>query len=172
MVELRRSAKSECSSTQIRSTFTRVHLRLYSHSQKGVSRDSKEIANASHFVEPLTLSALSLHEARRKIVTSLPTQNEKLITPKTETEKNMLTTLIMLSIISGLFIIASIVDRLLLHSILFPTTVSRAIKRQRDVSEHLDSLALLDRDGPYVLGHAFDDLMRGHIRECAKRPLT
>ena len=74
----------------------------------------------------------------------------------------MLTTFIMLSIIAGLFIIASIVDRLLLHSILFPTTVSRAIKGQRHVSENLDS-AMLDRDGPYEIGHAFDDLMRGHI---------
>ena len=130
------------------------------------------MADASDFAEPLTLSALSLHEARRKIVTSLPTQNGKINNAKNRNGENMLTTLIMLSIISGLFIIASIVDRLLLHSILFPTTVSRAIKRQRDVSEHLDSLALLDRDGPYVLGHAFDDLMRGHIRESAKRPLT
>ena len=75
----------------------------------------------------------------------------------------MLTTFIILSIIAGLFIIASIVDRLLLHSILFPTTVSRAIKGQRHVSEYLDSLAMLDSDGPYELGHAFDDLMRGHI---------
>jgi hypothetical protein len=74
----------------------------------------------------------------------------------------MLTTLITLSIIAGLFIIASIVDRLLLHSILFPTMVSRAIKGQRHVSEYLDSLAMLD--GPYVVGHAFDDLMRGHIK--------
>ena len=84
----------------------------------------------------------------------------------------MLTTLIILSIISGLFIIASIVDRLLPHSILFPSTVTRAIKGQRHVSEYLDSLAMLDRDGPYEAGHAFDDLMRGHIPECAKRPLT
>ena len=76
----------------------------------------------------------------------------------------MLTTLIILSIIAGLFIIASIVDRLLLHSGLFPTTVSRAIKGQRDVSEYLDSLAMLDPDSPYVAGHAFDDLMRGHIQ--------
>jgi hypothetical protein len=75
----------------------------------------------------------------------------------------MLTTLIMLSIIAGLFIIASIVDRLLLHSLLFPTKISRAIKRQRHVSECLDSLAMQDRDGPYEFGHAFDDLMRGHI---------
>ena len=75
----------------------------------------------------------------------------------------MLTTLIVLSIIAGLFIIVSIVDRLLLHSILFPTPVSRAIKGQRDVSEYLDSLAMLDSDGPYRAGHAFDDLMRGHI---------
>ena len=74
----------------------------------------------------------------------------------------MLTTLIILSIIAGLFIIASIVDRLLPHSILFPSTVTRAIKGQRDVSEYLDSLAMLDRDGPYRAGHAFDDLMRGH----------
>jgi hypothetical protein len=78
----------------------------------------------------------------------------------------MLTTLIMLSIIAGLFIIASIVDRLLPHSILFPSTVTRAIKGQRDVS------AMLDRDGPYVLGHAFDDLMRGHIGNAQKGPLT
>jgi hypothetical protein len=77
----------------------------------------------------------------------------------------MSTTLIMLSIIFGLFIIASIVDRLLPHSILFPSTVTRAIKGQRDASEYLDSLAMLD---PYPAGHAFDDLMRGHIRECAK----
>ena len=84
----------------------------------------------------------------------------------------MLTTLIMLSIIAGLFIIAPIVDRLFLHSILFPTTVSRAIKGQRHVSEYLDSLPMLDCDGPYRAGHAFDDLMRGHIRESAKRPLT
>ena len=75
----------------------------------------------------------------------------------------MLTTLIILSIIAGLFIIASIVDRLLPNSILFPSTVTRAIKRQREVSEYLDSLAKLDRDGPYRAGHAFDDLMRGHI---------
>jgi len=75
----------------------------------------------------------------------------------------MLTTLIILSIIAGLFIIASIVDRCLPHSILFPSPVTRAIKGQRDVSERLDSLAMLDRDGPYVWGHAFDDLMRGHI---------
>ena len=75
----------------------------------------------------------------------------------------MLTTTIMLSIIAGLFIIASIVDRLLPHSILFPSTVTQAIKGQRDVSEYLDSLAMLDRDGPYRAGHAFDDLMRGHI---------
>jgi hypothetical protein len=75
----------------------------------------------------------------------------------------MLITLIMLSIIAGLFIIASIVDRLLLHSILFPTTVSRAIKRQRHVSEYLDSLPMLDCGGLYEMGHAFDDLMRGHI---------
>ena len=72
----------------------------------------------------------------------------------------MLTTFIMLSIIAGLFIIASIVDRLLLHSVLFPTTVSRAIKAQRDVSEHLDSLTMLDSDGPYEMGHAFDDLIK------------
>jgi hypothetical protein len=76
----------------------------------------------------------------------------------------MLTTLIMLSIIAGLFIIASIVDRLLPHSILFPSTVTRAIKGQRDVSEYLDSLAMLDRDGPYVAGHAFDDLILRSIR--------
>ena len=75
----------------------------------------------------------------------------------------MLTTLIMLSIIAGLFVIASIIDRLLLHSILFPTTVSRAIKGQRHVSKYLDPRAMLDRDRPYELGHAFDDLMRGHI---------
>ena len=75
----------------------------------------------------------------------------------------MLTTLIMLSIIAGLFIIASIVDRLLLHSILFPTTVSRAIKGQRDVSEYIYSLGMQDRDGPYRAGHAFDDLMGGRI---------
>ena len=84
----------------------------------------------------------------------------------------MLTTLIMLSIIAGLFIIASIVDRLLPHSILFPSTVTRAIKGQRDVSEYLASLAMLDRDGPYVLGHAFDDLMRGHIGNAQKGSLT
>lgn len=76
----------------------------------------------------------------------------------------MLTTLIMLSIIAGLFIVASIVDRLLPHSILFPSTVTRAIKGQREVSEYLDSLAMLDRYGPIIAGHAFDDLMRGHIR--------
>jgi hypothetical protein len=75
----------------------------------------------------------------------------------------MLTTLIMLSIIAGLFIIASIVDRLMPHSTIFPSTVTRAIKGQRDVSEYLYSLAMLDRDGPYRAGHAFDDLMRGHI---------
>ena len=75
----------------------------------------------------------------------------------------MLTTLIMLSIIAGLFIIVSIVDRLMLHSILFPTPVSRAIKGQRDVSEYLDSLAMQDGDGSYRAGHAFDDLMRRHI---------
>ena len=83
----------------------------------------------------------------------------------------MLTTLIVLSIIAGLFIIASIVDRLLPHSILFPSTVTRAIKGQRDVSEYLDSLAMLDRDGPYEAGHAFDDLMRGHIPANAQKGL-
>ena len=76
----------------------------------------------------------------------------------------MLTILIMLSIIAGLFIIASIVDRLMPHSTLFPSTITRAIKGQRDVSEYLYSLAMLDRDGPYRAGHAFDDLMRGHIQ--------
>jgi hypothetical protein len=85
------------------------------------------------------------------------------MTPKTETEKKMLTTVIILSIIAGLFIIASIVDRLLPHSILFPSAVTRAIKGQRDVSEYLDSLVMLDSDGPCRAGHAFDDLMRGHI---------
>ena len=38
--------------------------------RKSLLRDSKEIANASDFAEPLTLSALSLHETRRKIVAS------------------------------------------------------------------------------------------------------
>ena len=74
----------------------------------------------------------------------------------------MLTTFIMLSIIAGLFNIASIVDRLLPHSVLFPTTVSRAIKGQRHLTEYLDSVAKMDRDGPYEAGHAFDDLIRGH----------
>jgi hypothetical protein len=63
-------AADQRGSTQIRSAFTRVHLRLYSPSRKSVSRDSKEIANASDFAEPFTLSALSLHETRRKIVAS------------------------------------------------------------------------------------------------------
>jgi len=76
----------------------------------------------------------------------------------------MLTTLITLSIIVGLFIIASIVDRLLPHSILFPSTVTRAIKGQRDMSEYLDSLAMVERDRPYVAGHAFDDLILRSIR--------
>jgi hypothetical protein len=75
----------------------------------------------------------------------------------------MLTTIIMLSIIAGLFVTASIIDRLLPHSILFPSRNTRAIKGQRDVSESLESLTMLDRDGPYRAGHAFDDLMRGHI---------
>ena len=74
----------------------------------------------------------------------------------------MLTTIIIL-ILAGLFITASIIDRLLPHSILFPSTITRAIKGQRDVSEYLDSVTMLDRDGPYRAGHAFDDLMRGHI---------
>src|SRR4029453_13277524 len=39
-----------------------IHLRVYSPSRKSVSRDSKEIANASDFAERLTLSALSHHE--------------------------------------------------------------------------------------------------------------
>lgn len=75
----------------------------------------------------------------------------------------MLTTLIILSIIAGLFIIASIVDRLMPHSTLFPSPVTRAIKGQRDVSEYIYSLGMEDRDGPYRAGHAFDDLMGGRI---------
>jgi hypothetical protein len=43
---------------------------FYSPSRKGVSRDSKEIANASDFAEPLTLSAFPRNETRRKIVAS------------------------------------------------------------------------------------------------------
>jgi hypothetical protein len=124
--------------------------------------------SVEEFGAPLHAAQLSQQSSsccivRDRVSDECASNYRKLITPKTETEKNMLTTLIMLSIIAGLFIIASIVDRLLLHSILFPTTVSRAIKGQRDVSEYLDSLAMLDRDGPYVAGHAFDDLMRGHI---------
>jgi hypothetical protein len=75
----------------------------------------------------------------------------------------MLTTLIILSIIAGLFIIASIVDRLMPHSTLFRSPVTRAIKGQRDVSEYIYSLGMEDRDGPYRAGHAFDDLMGGRI---------
>ena len=75
----------------------------------------------------------------------------------------MLTTLIVLSIVAAIFIIASIVDCLMPNSTLFPSAVTRAIKGQRDVSGYLYSLAMLERDGPYRAGHAFDDLMRRHI---------
>jgi ATP-dependent Clp protease ATP-binding subunit ClpB len=44
-----------------------VFTRSHSTSRKSVSRDSKEIAKASVFAEPFTLSALSVNEARRRI---------------------------------------------------------------------------------------------------------
>jgi len=41
-----------------------------SPSRKSLSRNSKGVANAADFAEPLTLSALSLIETRRKIAAS------------------------------------------------------------------------------------------------------
>jgi len=42
-------------------------LRDWWPSRKSVARDSKEIANPSHIVEALTLSAWSVTESRRKL---------------------------------------------------------------------------------------------------------